>query len=50
MNFERYRQSESAEQAKRFRRQVQAESLAHKQTDMNLRDAAIGTELLQECV
>jgi hypothetical protein len=50
MDFDRYRQSESAEQAERLRRQVQAESLAHKQTDMNLGDAAIGTELLQECV
>jgi hypothetical protein len=50
MDFERYRQSESAEQAERLRGQVQPESLADKQTDVNLCDAAIATELLQECV
>ena len=50
MDFERYSQSESAEQAQRLRRQVQSEILADKQTDMKLCNASIGIELLQECV
>jgi len=50
MDFERDRQSESAEQAQRLRRQVQSEILADKQTDVELRDASTATELLQECV
>ena len=50
MDFERYRQSESAEQAQRLRRQVQSEILADKQTDMKLCYASTASELLQECV
>jgi hypothetical protein len=50
MDFERHRQSESAEQAERLRRQVQSEILADKQTDMKLGYAFTASELLQECV
>ena len=50
MDFERDRQSESAEQTQRLRRQVQSEILAHEQTDMKLCYASTASELLQECV
>ena len=50
MDFERYRQSEAAEQAEGLRRQVQSEILTDEQTHVKLCYASIAVELLQERV
>jgi len=50
MDFERYRQSEAAEQAEGLRRQVQSEILTNEQTQVKLCYASIAVELLQERV
>jgi len=50
MDFERYRQSESAEQAQRLRRQGPVGNSRGQQTDMKLSYASTAIELLQECV
>src|SRR2546423_14973330 len=50
MDFQRYRQPESAEQPEGLRRQVESEVVADEQTDVKLGYAAGGAEPRQECV
>ena len=50
MDFQRYRQPESAEHPEGLRRQVETEIVADEQTDVKLGYAAVGAEPLQECV
>ena len=50
VDFQRYRQSQSAEQPEGLGRQIQSEGLADEHTDVKLGYAAAAAELLQECV
>src|ERR1700733_427641 len=48
MNVERHRQSETAEQRQRSRRQLQPEVLAREQAHVQLRNATFGVQSLEE--